>query len=93
MAANVLNCRDCCHLVCDADHIHYMCINRFQSYVYVPPDCLFRCTPPNTRVSGRSRVHTPNYTSIGVGVFVGFAVVTNRQTLKPRCIGSNRPQL
>lgn len=36
MAANMLNCRDCCHLVCDADHIRYTCINRFQSYVYVP---------------------------------------------------------
>jgi len=36
--------------------------------------------PPNTRFLGPTRVYNPNGTSIGSAVFVGLAVMPNRET-------------
>jgi len=48
---------------------------------------------PNTWFLGRTRVHIPINTLIGLAVFVGLTVVTDRQTNTPTTlhIRSNKP--
>jgi len=62
-------------------------------------NCPFRCVIRAHTQYVIPRVHqvhaydTPNGISIGSSVFVGFAVVTNRQTHRPRYVCNNRPHL
>jgi len=62
----------------------------------VPHNCSFPLGSgplPNTWSPRHTQVRTLNDISIGSTVFVGFTVVTNRQTNRPRHDGNNGPHL